>query len=204
MLNSKKNSKYSTIFFDWSGVVADDNGDDFIRESLKKVGVNNSQVREILEKYFNNFMLGNLSEIEYWTILKNDYKLNIPNQYSGVFDNWQGTTPNQNIIKLVGELKKLGYKVGLITNIIKPVFDIIKSSGYYDVFDDTLASCEVGLKKPQPEIYKLALKRLDVTAQESIFIDDKQSNLGTADKIGFKTILAKDTQQIYSELRSII
>lgn len=204
ILKPRVNSKYSTIFFDWSGVVADDNGDDFIRKSLKKVGANDSQMREILEKCFDNFMLGNLSEIEYWTILKNDYKLNIPNQYSGVFDNWRGIRPNQNMIELVSELKKLGYKVGLITNIIKPVFDIIKSSGYYDVFDDTIASCEVSLIKPQPEIYKLALKRLDTAAQESIFIDDKQSNLDAADKIGFKIILARDSRQIYSELRSII
>lgn len=204
MLKSKTYSKYSTIFFDWSGVIADDNGDEYIRKSLTKAGVSESKVQEILEKYFSNFMLGNLLEIDYWNILKNKYKLNIPDQYSGVYDDWKGAIPNQNMIGLVNELKISGYKVGLITNIIKPVFDIIKASGYYDIFDDTVASCEVGLIKPQPEIYTLALKRLDMKAQESIFIDDKQSNLDTAVRMGFETILAKDAQQIRYELRSII
>jgi len=204
MLNSKENSKYSTIFFDWSGVIADDNGDEYIRKSLIDVGITESQVEEILRKYFSDFMLGNLSEIEYWSILKNKYKLDIPNQYNGVYDDWSGVAPNQNMMALVNELKKLGYEVGLITNIIKPVFDIIKKSGYYDIFDDTVASCEVGLIKPQLEIYTLALKRLGAEAQESIFIDDKQSNVDIAARMGFKTVLAKDARQIYSELRSII
>lgn len=204
MLNSKVNSKYSTIFFDWSGVIADDNGDECIRKSLTNVGVSESKIKEVLEKHFNDFMLGNISEIKYWNNIKNEYGLNIPDQYCGVYDRWQGITPNQNMIELINELKKLGYKVGLITNIIKPVFDIIKASGYYDVFDDIVASCEVGLIKPQPEIYNLALKKLGASSQKSIFIDDKQLNLDTATRVGFKTILAKNHNQIYSELRSIL
>jgi len=204
MSKFKINSKYSTIFFDWSGVIADDNGDEFIRQSLLDVGATKTQITKILRKDFNDFMCGNLSEDEYWNILKNKYRLNIPNHYSGVFDKWKGIVPNNDMTAILEEIKNKGIKISLITNIIKPIFDIINELGYYDIFNDTIASCEVNLIKPHPEIYELAIKRMGAKTKESIFIDDKQSNIDTAINMGFKTILAKNSQQICLELRSII
>ena len=193
-------SKYSNIFFDWSGVIADDSGDKFIQQSLRDIGANEIQIKDILNQHFNNFMIGNLSEADYWQVLKNEYGFDIPDQHSGVFDKWSDINPNKEMLRLVDRLKLSGYRVGLITNIIKPVFEIIKQSGNYDIFDDIVASCEVKLVKPDQQIYRLALDRLGATANESIFIDDKQSNLNAASKIGIKTILAKNSQQAILEI----
>lgn len=197
-------SKYSTIFFDWSGVIADDTGDYFIAQSIKKFGATDSQIVEIVKNHFRDFMLGNLSEIEYWNRIKNDYKLNIPEQYCRAFNNWSGIMPNEKILNFASDLKNRGYKIGIITNIIQPVYDIIKKSGYYNIFDSTIASCEVNIIKPQKEIYELSLNRLNTSAVESIFIDDKQSNLDAAIQIGFTTILATNTKQIINDTSLLI
>jgi len=61
----------------------------------------------------------------------------------------------------------------------------------------------VGYVKPEKEIYKIALERFRVTAQESVFIDDKQSLLDPAEQIGFKTILAKSPEQIIRDVRAV-
>lgn len=197
-------NKYSTVFFDWSGVVADDSGDDFIESSLCEIGATNTQIPEIIKNDFSQFMLGQISENEYWDKLKNNYGLNVDDSRIGYFNNWQGTKPNIHIIELVHELKLKGFSVGLISNIISPVRDIIKQFGYYSIFDEAVLSCEVGLLKPQKEIYELALYRMDAIAQESIFIDDKQSNLDTANTMGFVTLLAKTPEQIISEVNKLI
>lgn len=102
------------------------------------------------------------------------------------------------------KLKSNGFKIGLISNIISPVRDIIKRFGYYDVFDEVIFSCEVGLLKPQKEIYELALHRMDTIAQEAIFIDDKQLNLDTANTMGFTALLAKTPEQIINEVNKLI
>jgi len=197
-------NKYSVVFFDWSGVVADDSGDDFIDLSLRDIGATGVQIREIIKNEFSQFMLGQISENEYWGKVKDNYGLDIGDSRVGYFNNWQGLRPNDHIIELVHRLKSRGFKVGLISNIIKPVREIIKRDGYYDIFDEAILSCEVGLLKPQKEIYQLALHRMDAIAQESIFIDDKQPNLDTAKSMGFTTILAKTPEQIISEVNKLI
>ena len=197
-------NKYSTVFFDWSGVVANDSGDDFIEYSLREIGATNTQIPEIIKNEFSQFMLGQISENEYWDKLKNNYGLNVDDSRIGYFNNWQGIKPNIRIIELVHKLKSNGFKIGLISNIISPVRDIIKQFGYYDVFDEAILSCEVGLLKPQKDIYELALHRMDAVAQESIFIDDKPLNLDTANTMGFVTLLAKNPEQIISEVNKLI
>lgn len=197
-------NKYSTVFFDWSGVVADDSGDDFIESSLRDIGATDMQIREIIKNEFSQFMLGQISETEYWDKVKNNYGLNVDDFRIGYFNNWQGIKPNIHIIEFVHELKSKGFSVGLISNIISPVRDIIKRFGYYDIFNEAILSCEVGLLKPQKEIYELALHRMDAVVQESIFIDDKQLNLDTANTMGFVTLLAKTPEQIINEVNKLI
>ncbi len=193
-------SKYSAIFFDWSGVVADDSGDDFIEQLFKNVGATDVQAKEIIETYFVDFLKGTISETELWRVLRRDYGFNITEAISKDFEKWPGLVANKEIIKFAYDLKVQGYKIAVLTNIIKPVYDIIKQTGQYDLFSDVVASCEVGMVKPNKEIYELALKNLGVIPQESIFIDDKIANIRAAEKIGFKTMLARNPQQIIDDL----
>lgn len=53
-----------------------------------------------------------------------------------------------------------------------------------DLFDDVVISAEVGLRKPQPEIFQLALRRLGVEAADAVFIDDLQRNIDAARSLG--------------------
>jgi epoxide hydrolase-like predicted phosphatase len=195
---------YSTIFFDWSGVISDDSGDGFIKQMLLNAGATSYQAKEITETFFIDFLKGFLSEAEFWDKLKTNYGLKIIGQSSDELKKWLGLIPNKNILELVNKAKRQGLRVVVLTNIIKPVYDIIQKAGYYNLFDDAIASCVVGLAKPQREIYELALKRINVSPQESIFIDDKIVNIETANSIGFKTILAQNPTQIINDLEKLI
>lgn len=196
--------KYSVIFFDWSGVIADDSGDDFIEQLFKNIGATDAQAKEIIETYFVDFSKGVLSEVEFWDKLRTSYGFDIIEPISKEFKKWRGLSANNNILEIANKLKAQGFKIVVLTNIIKPVYDIINQSGQYDLFDGVVASCEVGLVKPQKEIYDLALKRLGVSAQKSIFIDDKRINIETAKEMGFTTILAQSPNQIIHDLEKLI
>jgi putative hydrolase of the HAD superfamily len=91
--------------------------------------------------------------------------------------------------------------VAVLSNVIEPTYNVIEAAGYYDLFDEVIASCNVGYVKPEAEIYKIALERLGVTAEESVFIDDQQYCLDPAAKMGFKAILAQNPEQIISDVR---
>ncbi|BGP53161.1 hypothetical protein JCM8202_003676 [Rhodotorula sphaerocarpa] len=56
------------------------------------------------------------------------------------------------------------------------------------LFDDYIESCVEGLRKPDPRFFQLALDRLGVRAEETVFLDDIGHNLAAAAKMGIKTI----------------
>jgi len=68
-------------------------------------------------------------------------------------------------------LKSKDYKIGLITNgkELKQWEKLVRL-GLYPFFDDVVTSESVGVEKPNPEIYKIAMDRLDVTAGTSVMI----------------------------------
>ncbi len=71
-------------------------------------------------------------------------------------------------------------KVGLISNAWSGLRAFITSQKFEDVFDEMIISAEVGLMKPDPRIYRLALEKLGVQPEESVFLDDVLVNVEAA------------------------
>ncbi|MEO6109708.1 MAG: HAD family phosphatase [Candidatus Saccharimonadales bacterium] len=195
---------YKTIFFDWGGVVANDPGDDFLNALLRQLGASDSQIDEIFQNYMPQFMRGEITEIQYWAILKDTYGFKIHDSISEEFKKWKGLVANEDILHFVARLKAKGYRTAILSNVIEPTYNVLKQAGYYDMFDEIIASCKVGYAKPQKEIYELALKQLKTTGAESIFIDDKQRNLVPAKEMGFEVVLAVDPDQIISDIDALL
>ncbi|HTJ87004.1 MAG TPA: HAD-IA family hydrolase, partial [Terriglobales bacterium] len=72
-----------------------------------------------------------------------------------------------------------------------------------EIFDVFVSSCFVGIRKPDERIYRLALELTQFSAEECVFIDDRQENLTGAEKVGIRTVLMKDAQQLRRDLQSL-
>lgn len=97
-----------------------------------------------------------------------------------------------NILEVLLAIKKSGKRIGLISN--ADIIDVMfwDKSPLHMLFDDVVFSYEVGYLKPQAEIYKIALKRMNVNPQNSIFIGDGGSDeIKGAKELGMKTILTE-------------
>lgn len=92
---------------------------------------------------------------------------------------WQpmpGVAPYQDTIPVLQQLRQNGYKIGLITNAMLPMWmrDIeLHRYQLLEYFDVRLTSGDVGYIKPHPAIYLEALKRLDVPPEQAIFVGDR-------------------------------
>ncbi len=71
-------------------------------------------------------------------------------------------------------LRERGYRLGLITNRsdVDRFYELLDGAGIGPLFDLVLASGEVGVHKPDPAIFAVALDRLETTAQESVYVGD--------------------------------
>jgi HAD superfamily hydrolase (TIGR01509 family) len=61
--------------------------------------------------------------------------------------------------------------------------------GWEDMFDAVVISGEVGLRKPDRAIFDFTLARLEVTATETVFVDDLEPNVEAARSLGMTAIL---------------
>ncbi len=106
---------------------------------------------------------------------------------------------------LINELRSKNYKVGLLSNVIPNTAKDIREHGGYRSFDFTVLSYELGIAKPELDIYEFAMKQLtDTKPSEVVFIDDQERCLIPAREMGIRTILAMNTKQIITDVRDII
>lgn len=54
-------------------------------------------------------------------------------------------------------------------------------------FDAVVISCEVGLAKPDPRVFRLCLERLELPAAAALFVDDRADNVEGAASVGLQT-----------------
>ena len=89
------------------------------------------------------------------------------------------------ILPLFLKLKEKNIKIGLITNCYFEERDVIKNSVFWSYFDSVCMSCEVGLKKPDVQIFKMSMNKLQVEAEECLYVGDGGSfELETAQALG--------------------
>ena len=100
---------------------------------------------------------------------------------------------NPIVLEAVHRLHRVGVKVGLVTNNAIEIRERWRSILPLDeLFDDVVDSSEVGIRKPDPAIYRLALERLgDIPAESALFLDDLQQNLDAAESVGMHGILVE-------------
>ncbi len=80
-------------------------------------------------------------------------------------------------IDLVRKLKSYGFNIYILSNMGKEKAELLRNIIDTSLFTDIIFSCDVGYVKPEFNMYKYALKRFNIPAEESLFIDDKDENL---------------------------
>ncbi|MEV8608339.1 HAD family phosphatase [Amycolatopsis sp. NPDC051373] len=76
--------------------------------------------------------------------------------------------------------------------------------GFEDLVDDIVYSHEVGMSKPDPEIYRLSCTRLGVTPEEMIFLDDLEPDIDAARAVGIHGIHYRDNGQAITEIEGLL
>ena len=112
-----------------------------------------------------------------------------------------GLRPDDTMIGAVEAARAAGLKTGLISN--------SWGLGIYerapvDIFDQAVISGDVGMHKPEPEIYLLACERLGVEPANCVFVDDLRENVAGAERVGMTAILHRDSAASVAKLEELL
>ena len=115
-----------------------------------------------------------------------------------------GLLPVLEMLDLVGEVRAAGYSTAIVSNCID-AWDgwsgVLDSEALVDVVID---SCKVGLRKPDPRIFELAMQRLGTTPDRTLFIDDFAWNIPSAEKLGITTVHCTNHVTAIAEIRDLL
>ena len=113
--------------------------------------------------------------------------------------------PNDEVLSLAKALAGSGkYLMGTINNESRELnLYRIEKFGLRSIFSLFISSCFVGFRKPERDIYRLALETTQKPPEECCFIDDRALNLEVAKRMGMHTIEMDNAGQLRSELQEL-
>lgn len=99
-------------------------------------------------------------------------------------------------VDVLKRVKAAGYGVYALTNNVHETVAYLKSTyTFWDVFNGVTVSADLGLLKPEPEIYQAMLAQHGIKASEAVFIDDMPHNVEGAKAVGLSAIQFESAAQ---------
>jgi putative hydrolase of the HAD superfamily len=115
---------------------------------------------------------------------------------------FSGLEPDEAMLGALRAARAAGIRTGLISNSM--------GAGRYDrdafpeLFDGVVISGDVGLHKPQPEIFRLGCERVGLEPEECVFVDDLRENCEGAEAVGMTAVLHRGADTTLPELERLL
>ena len=210
-----KLNEYSSIFWDFGGVITSSPFEAFNKFEIKnnlpenflrKVNSTNPQSNawalleqsKISQMEFNELFFQESSDLGYGVdglevlnLLEGDLRLGM--------------------VEIIKTLKKKGFTQACLTNNFIPdndnqpdMIDLNKKTEIFNLFDFIFESKEIGLRKPDQAFYDYVLEKVDTSPEKIIFLDDLGINLKPAKAMGITTIKVVSESQAKVDLENLL
>jgi epoxide hydrolase-like predicted phosphatase len=196
---------YSALLVDFGGVLTTSVWDSFAAFCRDKGLAEDTVLRMFRE---DPEALAELRELETGRISEDEFerrfaeRLGLDDATDLIDSMFRGMKPFEPMVAAVRAARANGVQTGLVSN--------SWSTSHYDrdmlaqLFDVAVISAEVGLHKPQPEIYLLASQRLGVEPARCVFVDDLRENCAGAEAVGMTAILHRDATATVARLEELL
>jgi len=177
--------------------------DVFSRKDFYSIGGKQFPAKELESIFYipeySKFSVGEIDEIELISnfLQQKNIDLDVKN-YIEVFK--KGIETIEGIEEILKSLSEKFHLATLINEGSEWANYKLDVSGFRKFFKEHFISGDLKVAKPNPEIYQIALKKLNIKPEECIFIDDQKKNCEAAEKLGIKSIVFENSVQLKKEL----
>ena len=188
------------VIFDWGGVLIDNPEEGLLNYWAQHLEVPIERLKTAKDKHNADFQRGRFNEADFWYRICNELDVPVPQVHSLFGDSFKAVyQPKDEMFELVESLRG-NHLTCLLSNTEMPAVAYFGELGY-KMFDQTVFSCVEGFIKPERWIYEIALSKLSVSPDETIFVDDKVEYLAGASALGIEGILFENPAQVKNELK---
>jgi HAD superfamily hydrolase (TIGR01509 family) len=201
------------VIFDWAGTCATE-GEPLIDPRLHaKTGLGLQELNEKTVDLYNAYAVGALSTELFWQKILECFGLQDDTEITSEIltrSYLDSSKVFPQVLEVAADLRMRGVVVGLLSNSTPLMRDYLhRSVPTNNYFDFEAYSCDrdVADLKPHLKPFEVILKKMNVSPQETLFIDNSSSNIEAAEKLGMQTLLfitperfVKDLKTRYKEL----
>lgn len=184
----------TTLFLDIGGVLLSNGwGHVFRHQAADKFNLNKEEIEERHRIMFVTYEEGSITIDEYLDRVVFYQERDFTRE---AFKNYMFslTTPDLEMIAFIKKLKaEQNLKIIAVSNEARELNEFrIQTFGLNRVIDFFISSCYVHIRKPDPEIFRMALDTAQVSPQEVVYIDDVKMFVDVATDLGIKSIQHTD------------
>ncbi len=182
----------SAIIFDYGNVLSESQP---IADVQAMADILNLPLLQFTERYWQfriPYDAGALQPDAYWSEVAS--RPLPPDTISALIeiDSRSWSHPSPRMPQWARDIRAAGLRTAILSNMPVPVRDYIRRCDWLPGFDALTFSCQVGVCKPEPEIYRDCLLQLGIEPTEALFLDDREPNVRAAEALGLHAILFRD------------
>jgi epoxide hydrolase-like predicted phosphatase len=148
--------------------------------------------------------LGQRSSAEHWQWLRTHFRLSEGDLGEMRRDFFAGDVLNEPLVAHIERLRQAGYRTGLLSNFMDEARQLWREVyPFINLFDGIVISCEIGLMKPEPQVYLLAAESVGVKPEEALFIDDFIENIEGAQRVGMQALHFQEPETLQQQLAEL-
>jgi glucose-1-phosphatase len=194
------------IIFDLGRVLIDFDFQSVLRNLKKHSPLTERQIRRFFETtpLWDKFEKGQVAPELFFDQMKKDLKLRGLNFQKFALI-WNDIfSENHDTVEVLRRLRGR-YKIAMLSNVNIMHWEHVQ--GRHDFMrwiDYPIASYAVGYRKPDPEVFRVVLRRANIPPQKAVFIDDIESHVHAARSIGIRAYQFVNARQLMSDLADVL
>ncbi len=193
------------VIWDYGGVLVHMVDETPRRELVKRLGIRlDTLYRLVFESESARLAsIGEISLSQHWQAVARLLHISDA-ELPGVLEQfWSADGLDQQLVAFIRSLRPR-YRVGLLSNAWENLRDLLQNHWRIaNLFDDLVISAEVKMVKPDVRIYRLAVERLGVPAEQAVFFDDLLQNVQAARQAGLHAFQYTGLTQVQADLAEL-
>lgn len=198
-------SRWDAVIFDYGRVLSLAPSDAELQDFAALVGVTEPPFFQIYSATRHNYDCGRCDFWQHWQAFADAAGVKLRRaqveRIAGM-ETLMWLRVNPEMLALAREIKAQGMRTAILSNIPHDLLDEVRKFGWLDEFELKIWSCELGIVKPNPAIYRACLDALGCDARRSLFFDDRANNVEAARRLGMEAHIFESAEQARAIVRA--